>query len=288
VDIVGDADIVHEFDGITSGIWTFIDWIYVPSDFIGTSYFILLSDYEDGAGQNNKWALQVHFDSTTQLVESEFDSLTLPLITDQWVELRVEIDLEIDWFECYYDGELLVEKEWTAGPNNGHDGYLVIDAVDLWANGATSVYHDDLSLEGEIGSNPDLDCDGALSWVNVSTGATLTDTIIVENIAGGLLDWEIVDEPSWGTWTFDPASGDDLAPGTPQTIDVTVIAPEDKNEEFKGTIKIENKEDPADFCFIDVSLSTPRSKPLNILQQLLNFLEQHPKLFPILRALLEL
>ena len=59
VDIQFPADIVYEFTGISSGIWTFIDWVYVPSDFSGENYFILLGQYDDGAGQDNKWALQL-------------------------------------------------------------------------------------------------------------------------------------------------------------------------------------------------------------------------------------
>ena len=118
--------------------------------FEGSSYFILLSDYADGAGADNKWAVQLRFDSALMVVESEFDAITLPLILDQWVEIRVEIDLDGDWMEIYYDDEFLIEKEWTAGPNNGMDGILNIGAVDLFAYGATSVYYDDLSLE-EVG-----------------------------------------------------------------------------------------------------------------------------------------
>ncbi|MFW6122556.1 MAG: PKD domain-containing protein, partial [Petrotogales bacterium] len=147
VDIVGDTDLVHEFEGYTSGEWRFLAWQYVPTDFSGQSYFILLSDYaEVDPGTNSKWAVQIKFDSSG-IVESEFDGVTLPLITGQWVLLRTEINLDTDWFEFYYNGDLLIEKEWTAGPNNAGDGYLVVDAVDLFANGATSVYYDDLSLD---------------------------------------------------------------------------------------------------------------------------------------------
>jgi len=119
--------------------------------FEGDSYFILLSDYTDGAGQDNKWAVQLRFDSGDMIVESEFDAIDLPLILDQWVEIRVDIDLDGDWMEIYYNGDFLIEKEWTAGHNNQMDGERNIGAVDLYANGATSVFYDDLSLE-QVGS----------------------------------------------------------------------------------------------------------------------------------------
>ena len=118
--------------------------------FEGLSYFILLSEYTDGAGQDNHWAVQMRFDSYNLIVESENDYLSLPLILDQWTEIRVEIDLDVDWMEIYYDGDFLVEKEWTAGPANDYQGILNIGAVDLFANFASPVFYDDLSLE-EVG-----------------------------------------------------------------------------------------------------------------------------------------
>jgi hypothetical protein len=175
VDIAGDSDLVQEFEGYTSGVWRFMAWQYVPSDFSGQSYFIILSDYaHDDPGANSKWAVQIRFDSAG-IVESELDSVTLPLIKGQWVLLRTEIDLDIDLFKFYYNGDLLIEKAWTAGPTGSNDGFLVIDAVDLFANGASSVYYDDLSLDvpqplscdayGPYGGNigEDIEFDGSAS-----------------------------------------------------------------------------------------------------------------------------
>ena len=39
-----------------------------PAFFDGLSYFILLSAYEDGMGQDNKWAVQLRFDSGLEVV----------------------------------------------------------------------------------------------------------------------------------------------------------------------------------------------------------------------------
>ena len=147
VDIAGNSDLVQEFSGYTSGEWIFTAWVYVPSDLVGLSYFILLSDYADvDPGANSKWAVQMWFDPVLGIVTVD-DGDQLALITDQWVEIRVEIDLEADWHQVFYDGLMLYEKAWTAGPFNEGDGILNIDAVDLFANSATSVYYDDLSLE---------------------------------------------------------------------------------------------------------------------------------------------
>jgi len=156
VDINGATDLVHEYEGYTTGQWIYRCMVYIPTDYTGLASFILLSDYTDGAGQNNKWALVIQFDATNQVVESYNDLVTTPLITGEWIELRTEIDLDTDWFEFYYDNNLLIEKAWTAGWDNTGDGYLIIDAVDLFANSATSVYYDDISL---VPAGAELICD---------------------------------------------------------------------------------------------------------------------------------
>jgi len=136
----------------------------------------------------------------------------------------------------------------------------------------------------------DLDCDGNLNWIDVTPGETVTGSFTVENIGEPLsmLDWEISEWPDWGTWTFIPDSGEDLTPEDgPETIGVSVVAPDEENQDFTGHITIINTEDPSDFCIIDVSLATP------VIQQYEDslfhwFLERFPNAFPILRKLLEL
>ena len=285
------ADMVYQFSGVSSGNWTLTTWSYVPSDMVGKSYILLLNKYEHGGSHViQDWSLQLEVSASIGRI-SDMDNLDdwLPLITDEWVEIRVEIDFEVDIQTVYYDDVELLQKGWTDGVSPG--GQKNLACIDLYADTAVSseVYWDDFILEGEVGEDPDLDCDGALSWVNVSTGEELTGSFTVENVGGGLLDWEIVDEPSWGTWSFDPDSGDDLGPGDPVTVDVTVIAPDDKNEEFSGVIKIENKENSEDYCTIDVSLTTPRNKASNFNFPFLNWLfERFPNAFPALRYILGL
>ena len=113
--------------------------------FTGETYFIMLSNYSD-EGTGNVWSVQMRFDSEEEIVESEFDEATLPLITDEWVEIKINIDLDTDGLEMYYDGDLLFEKNWTDEPGGTGGGELNIAAVDLFANSASTVYYDDISL----------------------------------------------------------------------------------------------------------------------------------------------
>ena len=158
------------------------------------------------------------------------------------------------------------------------------DSFDAFTEGP--LWH--FTSEGE--PEPDLDCVGSLSWTDISPGVTVTGNFTVENIGepGSLLDWEIDDYPNWGYWTFTPSSGDDLLPNNPVTVGVTVIAPNQQNEEFTGEVKIVNKENSSDFCTIPVSLATPVSVnyQFNLHPLMQKILELFPNAFPILRYML--
>lgn len=133
-------------------------------------------------------------------------------------------------------------------------------------------------------TTPDLECNGDLSWTGVGPRETAVGTFTIENIGEPLscLDWEISDYPDWGTWEFSPPSGGNIKPeGGPFTVEVTVTAPNEKNSNFDGEIRIVNKDDPDDFSIITVSLATPRNKMLD--RQILNFLQNHPLLNQLLQ-----
>ena len=218
------------------------------------------------------------------MIFTQDDGESLPLVTDEWVEIRVEIDLDADWHELYYDGDLLYERAWTAGPFGAGDGFLNIAAVDLFANLATSVYYDNMSLDGEVTSE-DLDCEGNLDWADVETGTTVTGSFTIENIGApeSELNWEISDYPDWGTWTFTPDSGTGLTPEDGAiTIDVEVVAPDETETEFSGSVEIVNTDNSADSCTIDAALVTPTSHSHPLL------FEIFIRLFPRLAGLLGL
>ncbi len=134
---------------------------------------------------------------------------------------------------------------------------------------------------------PDLTCNGTLRWDKVKAGSTVTGSFTVSNIGqpGSLLDWEVSSKPVWGNWTFVPASGIGLLAGSSVTISVSVVAPNQKNTPFTGTVEVRNQNNHADNCTIPVSLTTPRSK-LSIDPLFINLLQRFFSQFPVLHWIL--
>ncbi len=284
VDVEGPTDLVHEFSGYTAGKWTLYTMVYVPNDYEGESAFLILDYYSDDPDETLHWAFWLVYDSEAGVVRVEADGWELPLITGRWVELRFEIDFDEDWFEFYYDGVLLLDKEWTAGWDNSMDGFLDIGCIDIFPDGATSVYYDNMVLAE---SGKFLGVSGNLNWVEVEPGATVTGEFSVQNVipGGDPVDWEVSEYPSWGTWTFTPSSGEDLKnEDGPVTVAVEVVAPSDKNQDFSGEIKVVNKANPDDFGTVPVSLATP----LNRNSLLLEFFEMLIQRFPLLERIFSL
>jgi subtilisin family serine protease len=218
VAIVGASDLVHEYAGYTSGRWTYTAYQYIPSGTTGQTYFILLNSYDD-LGTDLNWSVQVLFDPAAGIVANEGTTVgTLPLLTDQWVELRVEIDLINDRQDFYYGGQLLYTSTWT-GEVSGN-GALNVGAVDLFANGASVVYYDDISLV----ENPLQICDipGDVPWLSASpaSGSTLGGASSAVNVgfnATGMTPGEY-------TATLCVASNDFLNPVVPVPVTMTVEA----------------------------------------------------------------
>lgn len=145
VDIVGASDLVHEYTGFGpgTGTWTYTAWMYLPSGSTGSTYFIMLNTYAD-AGPFN-WSVQVQFDNaTTTVINTGTSAGTLPIVYDQWVELKVVIDLNADTQTFTYGGAVLYSGTWSGEVSGG--GAVNIAAVDLYANGASSAFYDDISL----------------------------------------------------------------------------------------------------------------------------------------------
>jgi len=136
VDIDGSADLVREFD-LTGGMIEFSAMQYIPSGTSGTTYFILLNSYDDGANQD--WSIQTTFDLAAGTV-GYWGGGAATIVYDEWVKLSYVIDLDNNTVDKYYNGELIETADWD---DTGHN---TLGAIDLYGNGASSVYYDDITI----------------------------------------------------------------------------------------------------------------------------------------------
>ena len=80
------------------------------------------------------------FDSNVGTVSADEGSAVTTLIFDQWVEVKVEINLDTDTQDVYYNGVFLESLNWSSG------GAIAIGCLDLFSPGGTTIYWDDCSL----------------------------------------------------------------------------------------------------------------------------------------------
>ena len=161
LDVQLATDIVQTFNFATAGTWEFDAWMYIPSGFTsgGTgqfdgTYIVMMSTYTPGGTHNPQdWAVQIQFDSNDGMLKAFYgngtNTVAVPYVTDQWVPVRILIDLNADRVDIYYNGAFVVGYQWSIGVTGAGGGALNIAAVDLFANGSSSVYYDDLSLRAK-------------------------------------------------------------------------------------------------------------------------------------------
>jgi hypothetical protein len=177
VDIADEADLVHPFTGITTGQWLFSIRQYVPGSMDALSVFGLLNLYDE-TGEEANYSTVVTMDANDELVYVNDSELTWPLITDQWVELKVLIDLDADTQTVFYDNQVLLTESWTGGPGGG--GILNIGAVNLWSwfFFYGPVYYDDMSLVPVTACGQSAD----ISWASVSPNSGSTDPAAMDSV----------------------------------------------------------------------------------------------------------
>ncbi len=139
--------------------------------------------------------------------------------------------------------------EWTNPyPNSNENDVFKIEYIPLPEE------------EPPVPDEPDLDCEGSLSWSNIKPGAIVEGSFKVQNIGdnGSILNWTIdMSSITWGNWSFIPEFGVNLTPEDGQmTVQVSVVAPNEIYSEFQGNIIIENQDNSSDFGLIPVYLKT--------------------------------
>lgn len=150
IEIKGDSDLIHEFSQFTSGSWTITAKQYIPTAFSGKTYFIFENVYSDTDTSIISWSTQVYFDSATGQVSNETGAAnpgTATLVKGQWVDLKLVVDLDNDLQTFWYNGTQLYSGSWKDQfPGQDVPGIAAIGSIDLFADGASAVYYDDIRI----------------------------------------------------------------------------------------------------------------------------------------------
>ena len=153
--VAGPADIVHQFTGVNSGIWYIRTRTFTPSTQSGEAWFILLNQYAPAGLQN--WSVQVvqcvTACTTAGATPGQVVNLggsgtpgvgVAPMVTNQWVDIRVEVNFGTGMYSVFYNELLLDTQPWQASGANQ------LAAIDLFSNLSTESYMDNVWVDTTV------------------------------------------------------------------------------------------------------------------------------------------
>lgn len=136
LEIIRGDDTVKTFSGVTSGFWSLSIQQYIPSSSSGGTYVILMNQYP----ANLNWSEQIYCDLTGGTIGSDMvPGSSVPLIKDEWITLRFDINLDTSSVSSFYNNTLVATHAWHSG-----SGLNQLAALDLYA--------DEDSVTGQVGA----------------------------------------------------------------------------------------------------------------------------------------
>jgi hypothetical protein len=140
--VVENNDEVHYWGPETSGKWEIDFYSYVPTGSAG--YFNTLGQFI----ATQEWGLEVYFNvgGDASVNAGGTGATTFNFTFDAWKLNQVIVDLDNDLAEYWYDGNMIIQWQWTAG-SNGTPIALSLEANDFF--GATAddqMYVDDYQV----------------------------------------------------------------------------------------------------------------------------------------------
>ncbi|MCK5051406.1 MAG: T9SS type A sorting domain-containing protein [Candidatus Cloacimonetes bacterium] len=142
-----NQDLVLIMEDYTTGIYQFNMKMYVPTGYCG--YFNLQKTSTPG----EEWAFQIYYqtDGTALADAGGAGAVTHAFNHDEWMDLKVVVDLDSDWATYYFNDVEMIGYQWTLGCF-GTPGLLQFGGVNIWggANSTTTdtpmFYMDDVVI----------------------------------------------------------------------------------------------------------------------------------------------
>jgi hypothetical protein len=144
--ITNDTDVVRSFSGYTQGKWRLTAYLYVPASTTGRSYYNLEAKYAEQGTITPAVQVELDCDLADNVFAPDWQPV-LPrpaLARDQWVPIEFLIDLDNDYHESRYNGQLASAGMWSGNFGNS----VSFEGIDLFGhpNGGGTVFYDDFSL----------------------------------------------------------------------------------------------------------------------------------------------
>jgi len=147
VEVLADQDLVLIMEDYTTGIYQYDMKMFVPTGYCG--YFNLQKTSTPG----QEWAFQIYYqtDGTALADAGAAGALTHPFNHDEWLNLKVVVDLDNDWATYYFNDVEMIGYQWTLG-TFGTPGLLAFGGVNIFggANSTTTdtpmFYMDDVMI----------------------------------------------------------------------------------------------------------------------------------------------
>ena len=147
VDIIGASDLVYPSLNATEGQWTLSMMHYVVAGNNNSTYLIVNNEYDGDAG-TAQWSIEINFTTGGKVVDDFRGEADINTIYDKWVPIRIEVDLDEDTQETYYNDVLLSDGVYAI-----RGGAVEINNLDLFSNGPQE-YFDDIVLAMSGGGEP--------------------------------------------------------------------------------------------------------------------------------------
>lgn len=150
------VDLIPQFEGATSGIWSVKAMSYVPEDSNdGMTDIGFLSrhlGFQDATDTQWFGAFRLHMAND---LAGDLDGNT-EILRDEWIQIEAVFDIDAREYELFYDGEFMSSGTWS--------GDYALVGLDVWSeDGASPMYYDDFVvapvIEGSVG---DFNNDGTL------------------------------------------------------------------------------------------------------------------------------
>ena len=141
--VKGGTDAALVFD-ITEGKWVLTAQQYIPSGTSGETRFHMQNTYRNGAiGRSVQW----FFSLSDGVIGEDYDeAASASIIYDEWIELKLVIDVDNDLLEQYYNGTLFSARAWV------FSGTSQIQSINLFGKSGSPVYYDDIKIQDYLSS----------------------------------------------------------------------------------------------------------------------------------------